>query len=337
MSDAADASTSSLLQDHRQYSQMVQRIDKVMDLQVLQPDEEDSCRFFGHLDKNRTTPLRLAFIPSLLNKARAAWNKPSSTPLMPRRVDNLYRTHGDDTACLSRHPLPNSVIVNATQNRNRSSSMSAPSNKESRKLDMIGRCHYSLASFSLRNSNYMCAMEAYTRHVLLKLLPLLDTMPDATRDKALAYHSEIMSLVDYETIAARHAAEAASKQLATAVFLRRHVWLRTTTITDDARNRIEDSPFDGEGLFASSTDEALDNILKMWKTAKSYTYHGATSQRSFHPQGQPTWCRQTSSYQHRSHPRYAQSTPSGSYQRPTVNPRQRQCQSSRCYDRKQKA
>ncbi|KAJ7345308.1 hypothetical protein JRQ81_001258 [Phrynocephalus forsythii] len=106
-------------------------------------------------------------------------------------------------------------------------------------------------------------MQIYSRCVLLKLLPMLDSLLDNLRDKALSYHEEVLSLIDYATEAARHAVDAASKQLATAVFLRRHAWLRTATITDDARNCIEDSPFDGEGLFASSTDESLDTILKM--------------------------------------------------------------------------
>ncbi|KAJ7316913.1 hypothetical protein JRQ81_003075 [Phrynocephalus forsythii] len=80
-------------EDLRQYSQMIQRIVKVMDLQVLQPDIDETCKFFGHLNKNQALPLCMGFIPSLLNHAKAVWNKPYSTPLMPRRIDNLYRTN----------------------------------------------------------------------------------------------------------------------------------------------------------------------------------------------------------------------------------------------------
>ncbi|KAJ7341618.1 hypothetical protein JRQ81_005939, partial [Phrynocephalus forsythii] len=63
------------------------------------------------------------------------------------------------------------------------------------------------------------------------------------RNKLLSYLTEVMPLVDYETIAAHHLADAASKQLVTAVYLRRHSWLRTANIPDDARHRTEDSPF----------------------------------------------------------------------------------------------
>ncbi|KAJ7329622.1 hypothetical protein JRQ81_015796, partial [Phrynocephalus forsythii] len=85
-----------------------------------------------------------------------------------------------------------------------------------------------------------------------------------------------MSLIDYEMIAACHVAVTASKQIAIAIHLRRQAWLRTASILDNARNRIEDSPpsLDGEGLFASTMDGALDNLMKMRETVSSYGYQG---------------------------------------------------------------
>ncbi|KAJ7324589.1 hypothetical protein JRQ81_017609 [Phrynocephalus forsythii] len=95
-----------------------------------------------------------------------------------------------------------------------------------------------------------------------------------TKGKAQASYMEVLSLIDYQMITSMHITNAASKQLMTAIHLRRHAWLRTSSITDDARNRIEDSPFDGEGFFATSTDVSLDNIQNMRKAAKSYTQQG---------------------------------------------------------------
>ncbi|KAJ7316168.1 hypothetical protein JRQ81_002330 [Phrynocephalus forsythii] len=100
---------------------------------------------------------------------------------MPRRTDNLYRTHGEGTTFLDKHLLPNSVIVNATQNRAKSHSASAPSNMENRKLDLIGRHHYSLASFALRNSNYLCAIRpvhsTQSFHQVLRIGRCLSSSP----------------------------------------------------------------------------------------------------------------------------------------------------------------
>ncbi|KAJ7344306.1 hypothetical protein JRQ81_000256 [Phrynocephalus forsythii] len=105
-----------------------------------------------------------------------------------------------------------------------------------------------------------------------------DATSQQPKSKLLSYHNEVLSLIDYHTIAARHVADAASKQIVTAVHLRRHAWLHTATITDDARDRIEDSPFDGEGLFAATTNELLDNILKMRKTARFFSSQSASFQ-----------------------------------------------------------
>ncbi|KAJ7345369.1 hypothetical protein JRQ81_001319 [Phrynocephalus forsythii] len=238
----------SLTEDMKLYSQTIHKIASVMELQVQQDQTADSCRFFGHLNRRQTPPLRLAFIPSLLDRIKEAWNKPSSAPLMSCRVDNMYRTHGNGTSFLDRHPLPNSLVVDATQTRTRGRSALTPSNKEGWKLDIIGRRHYSLASFSLHSANYLCAMEAYSRHILLQAAPVLDSLPEEQKAKLSALHEELISLIDFETLAARNMADAAAKQLSNAVYLQRHAWLRTTNIPDDARNRIEDSPFDGGGF-----------------------------------------------------------------------------------------
>ncbi|KAJ7344354.1 hypothetical protein JRQ81_000304 [Phrynocephalus forsythii] len=199
---------------------------------------------------------------------------------MPRRTDNLYRTHGDEVEFLARHPLPNSLIVDATQNRAKNTSTSTPSNKGGRKLDLMGKKQYSLASFSLHTTNHLCAMEAYSRHLLLEMLPVFEQLPDDAKAKLSAYHAELLTLLDYQTIASCHIADTSARQLANAVFLCRHAWLRTVTITDDAHNRIEGAPFDGEGLFAATTGESLDNILKMRKTARSYAFQGSVPSNS---------------------------------------------------------
>ncbi|KAJ7344822.1 hypothetical protein JRQ81_000772 [Phrynocephalus forsythii] len=89
-SDAANDGPPSPAKGLRLYSQMIDEIAKVMGLHRVQPDTDDSFEFFGHLDKNQAPPLQLGFIPSLLKHAKAACNKLSSTPLMPRHINNLF-------------------------------------------------------------------------------------------------------------------------------------------------------------------------------------------------------------------------------------------------------
>lgn len=130
---------------------------KVLNLKVDQPPQE-SDMVFEDINAEQTLPLRLPFISSLLKLVKDSWEKPTTMDQIPWRAENFYRIHGEDTNFLTRHPLPNSFVVKATQNKARIQSTSTPSNREGRKIDTIGRRGYSLAAFVLRVSNYMAAM-----------------------------------------------------------------------------------------------------------------------------------------------------------------------------------
>ena len=100
-----------------------------------------------------------------------------------------------------------------------------------------------------------------------------------------------MALAQQERIATRHMVDTASKQIATSVTLRHYAWLHSASISEDARYRIEDLPFDGVGLYDDKTDEILDNLIKLRKMAKSYTNQQNCPQN--------TWCHP---YPHRHFP-----------------------------------
>ena len=155
-------------------------------------------------------------------------------------MKNLYNTHGSDMGFLS-NPLPNSFVVDATQNRARNRLASTPNNKEDRKLEMLGRRIYSLASFILRVVNSSAAMEAYHCHLWNAVFPALQATPEDLRTSSLACHQETMTLTRQERIAAPHIVDA--------ITLRRHAWLHSASISEDARSMIEDLPFDKVGLF----------------------------------------------------------------------------------------
>ncbi|KAJ7313321.1 hypothetical protein JRQ81_004612 [Phrynocephalus forsythii] len=178
--DTPDAEVSPSSEDFRNYSKMIHKIARIMDLQVQQSATSESCNFFGHLDKAQTPPLQFGFIPSLQDRIKSAWTKPSSVPLMTHRINNMY--------------------LDAIQNRAKSSSNTMHSNEEGRKVHLIGRCHYSLASFFLRTSNFLCAMEAYNCYLMQKFFPILCFVPQDQQEKALYYHKEVMSLINYEMI-----------------------------------------------------------------------------------------------------------------------------------------
>lgn len=90
-----------------------------------------------------------------------------------------------------------------------------------------------------------------------------------------------------ERLSTKHITAAASKQIATSISLRRHDWLRSVNISDDAKARIEDRPFDGDGLFDGKTDDVLKSLQECKKTARAYS-----NQNTFRTY-RPTWRRST--------------------------------------------
>ena len=73
-------------------------------------------------------------------------------------------------------------------------------------------------------------------------------------------HTEATRLAKEQRLASCHTSSIA---------LRRHAWLRSSGITEDARSCIEELPFNGSGLFNEKTDELMGNLHKIRKTAKS--------------------------------------------------------------------
>lgn len=90
---------------------------KALNLQVEQPPPQESDDIFEDINAEQSPPLRLPFISSLLKLVKESWEKPSTLAQMPCRVETFYRIYRDDTNFLTRKPLPNSLVVKATQNK----------------------------------------------------------------------------------------------------------------------------------------------------------------------------------------------------------------------------
>lgn len=244
---------------------------KVTNLEVTQTEPEDIEDVFKDINDDQPPPLHLSFISSLIKLIKQSWSHSMSVSQVPRKTENHARVHGDSTDFLFKHPLPNSFIVDATQNRVRARSAVAPTNREGRKMDMMGRRHYSLAAFILRGANYIAAMGAYQKHLWDKVQPWLQLLPEKDHPIVLGYYKEAMLLARQEMIAARHVINTASRQAAALITLQHQAWLCSASIPEDAQAQIEDLPFDGFGLFDSKTDDILENLQKYRKMAKSYS------------------------------------------------------------------
>ena len=120
-------------------------------------------------------PPSLNLIPALLTLVKNFWDRLPSTLLIPRKIEHHYKTHGWDLDFLLKHPIPNSIVVKATQYKSHSRSSTTPVNKEGRKIDSFGKKLYSLAALLIRISNYQAAMDTYQKHLWDRILPSFQT------------------------------------------------------------------------------------------------------------------------------------------------------------------
>ena len=165
-----------------------------MELEVQQPSQTQSDKVYKNINDHHSLPLSMSFIPSLLELAKQTWTKPSSIPQLSRKVENYYKTLRDSTTFLFKHPPPNSLIVDATQNRAHNRSSTTPNNKEGRKVDIVGRRVYTFASFNLRAANYIAAMGVYHCYLWNKVLPSLQSATGEYKTCGLAFHQKAMAL-----------------------------------------------------------------------------------------------------------------------------------------------
>ncbi|XP_078241458.1 uncharacterized protein LOC144586699 [Pogona vitticeps] len=177
------------------------------------------------------------------------------------------------------HPAPNSLVVESSSTKTPAKGHPTPANKEGRKLEILARRMYSMTTFILCAVNYLVAMGAYQKQLWSRVLPALEVAPEDIRQLCLNTHAEALTVSKYQRLAARHVAEATSKNFASIITLRRHAWLCSANIVEDIKSRVENLPFDASGLFSQNTDENLENLHKSKKTAKSY---------SIQPQSKPT-------------------------------------------------
>lgn len=81
-----------------------------------------------------------------------------------------------------------------------------------------------------------------------------------------------MTLAKQQLTAAHHSLDASARTIASGVALRHHAWLRTSSFPYDSRAFIEDLPFDGDRLFHSTTDNAIQELDKTIKATKNIRF-----------------------------------------------------------------
>ncbi|XP_042312885.1 uncharacterized protein LOC121925140 [Sceloporus undulatus] len=264
--------------DVRSFTDCITLMAKALDIEVTHThyDALDSIerRFYDTLP----TPLSIGYLPSLERIAKQSWSTPATVASTSWEIESLYRIAPSGPNWLFEHPKLNSAIVKGSQLSFTPRTSSSPSDKESKKIDGMARKFYASAVLDLKVANYAAYMGAYVQHLMERMEPLLDEMPDDKRKLALAIQSEAHSIGGQQIISARHSTDCASKILSGSVALRRHAWLRCLDLSPHARSTIEDMPFDDSGLFNKETDEKLNFQYRMKTAAKKHGMSSASFQ-----------------------------------------------------------
>ena len=156
------------------------------------PAQAQTDKVYEDINNQQSLPPSMTFISSLLDLTKETWSTASSIPQILCKVENFYRTHGNDTKFLYKHSPPTSLIVDATQSRTRSC-LSTPPPQKGRKLNVAACWVYSLAPFNLCAANYIAAMGAYHCHLWSKALPSLQSASDEYKMRGLEFHQEAIT------------------------------------------------------------------------------------------------------------------------------------------------
>ncbi|KAJ7344337.1 hypothetical protein JRQ81_000287 [Phrynocephalus forsythii] len=77
-----------------------------------------------------------------------------------------------------------------------------------------------------------------------------------------------MALTTQQICSARHTLDCTTKNFGSSVALHRHSWLRSTGLSEENKTRIEELPFEREGLLHPTMDDLMEDHQKKQTTAK---------------------------------------------------------------------
>lgn len=191
---------------------------------------------------------------ALLEPAKALWQTPATVAPTCKRADKYYLAPSKDTGFLSSSPTPNSMVVFAVDERERLR-LTSLSDRDWKRLDLLGRRAYSAAALQFRIANYEALLSRYDHTNYSKLNDFVQYIPEESRKQFQALVSEGQLLARTALQASLDAADTAARSVATAVVVRRVAWLRPSGLPKYIQAKVEDFPFEGSNLFSNQTDD----------------------------------------------------------------------------------
>ncbi|XP_042317564.1 uncharacterized protein LOC121927762 [Sceloporus undulatus] len=256
--------------DVRTFTEHVIKMTNALDIKTSQAEEEASDPIERRVHGKVPTPPAIPLLPSLEKLARRSWEAPASTASNNRKVESLYRIAPANPSWLFNHPKQNSAIVEGSQRSSTPKASLMPSDKEAKKIDALAKKAYFSSALGMRVANYNACMGAYIQWLMEKVSPLIPDLPDDSQVILSEVRDEAHSIGGWLITSARHSTDCSAKSMAAAIALRRHAWLRSSDLNQNARSTIEDMPFDEDGLFHRETDEKLNFKYRMRTAARKH-------------------------------------------------------------------
>nr|XP_014430505.1 uncharacterized protein LOC102452183 [Pelodiscus sinensis] len=246
-----------LADDYKQFHELFTRVADSQNLRTsgAPPKHHPLLRNLQHSSKSK---LALPFDAAILEVANDIWQTPASMPPTNKRTDRKYFIDAKDAEFLFTHPVPNSIVVDAAQQKARSAqARNSIADKEAKRLDLLGRKVYSSATATLRMANYSAHLANHDFDNYSKLVPLIQHLPHSQREVLKAIVQEGYTVARNALQISLDIADSASRTTATSIVMRRDSWLHLASVPKDLHPKVEDLPFDRASLFAQNTDQVF--------------------------------------------------------------------------------
>ncbi|XP_078503723.1 uncharacterized protein LOC144762414 [Lissotriton helveticus] len=232
---------------------------------------ETDCFLYDFKDPVRKTTRSIPIIDHIWEQGKQLMQTPASVSAVVPRLDKKYKAPTTAPACLTGHPKPDSVVTQAAQknSRNQSSPLSAPPDKEGRKLDSIGKRFSTTSAMTVKVANSIALLGRYNRQLWEDIAPYLAELPDTMKEEVQSLLKESQTSASKLIDCAMDVAMSGFRQLAGAAVLRRQGWLKATSFRQEVQTKVLDMPYDGQHLFGEKIDEALQTIKKDTDTARA--------------------------------------------------------------------
>ncbi|EMP24866.1 Basement membrane-specific heparan sulfate proteoglycan core protein, partial [Chelonia mydas] len=251
-------------EDTNTHQELLKREASSLSLQAEEV-EEPSDSLFDVLSATALARVALPLHEGVVKISNALWQILSSLPPISKRAERKYFVPAKGHEYL--YPHPNSLVVKVVNHKEHQGQPApTPKNKDSRRLDLFGQKLYSSSRFQLRVANHQALLGRYD----------FNSMPKFTF--ALQEHNrkEYKALVEDGTAAVRAALQAASdavdmaaRTMASAVSMRRTLWLLLSGLSSEGQSSLQDLPFDDKALFSEQTDMKLHGLKDSCTTLKT--------------------------------------------------------------------